>query len=109
MGNGEIKIVVYDVILGYFQNLYKSDAAKSDYCLSTIVLVITDADNEFLLAPYTDIEIEDALFSMHPDKSPGPYGLNPAFFQRYWHIMGQEVKFYMFVNHFELHCACRVK
>lgn len=28
---------------------------------------------------------------MHPDKSPGPDGLNPAFFQTYWSIVGADV------------------
>lgn len=28
---------------------------------------------------------------MHPDKSPGPDGLNPAFFQYFWNIIGTDV------------------
>jgi hypothetical protein len=28
---------------------------------------------------------------MHPDKSPGPDGFNPAFFQNFWHLCGDEV------------------
>lgn len=31
-----------------------------------------------------------ALFSMHPDKSPGPDGMNPAFSQRFWNIIGPD-------------------
>ena len=28
---------------------------------------------------------------MHPDKAGGPDGLNPAFFQQFWPILGKEV------------------
>lgn len=28
---------------------------------------------------------------MHPDKSPGPDGMNPAFYQRFWNIIGNDI------------------
>ena len=28
---------------------------------------------------------------MHPEKSPGPNGFNPAFYQRYWSTVGNDV------------------
>ena len=42
--------------------------------------MITRADNEGLMAHFSELEIKNALFSMHPDKSPGPDGINPTFF-----------------------------
>lgn len=36
-------------------------------------------------------EIEEAMKSMHPDKCPGPYGLNPCFYQSYWDVAGTRV------------------
>ena len=53
--------------------------------------MITPVNNEFLLAPFIDLEINYALFSMHLDKSLDPDGMNLAFFQRNWHIVGHEV------------------
>ena len=47
-----------------------------------------------LTSPFRADEFKDALLQMHPDKSPGPDGFNPAFFQRFWPIVGTYV-----VNH----------
>ncbi|XP_024200495.1 uncharacterized protein LOC112203810 [Rosa chinensis] len=47
--------------------------------------------NQQLLAAYTDDEIQAALFQMHPSKAPGPDGMSPFFFQKYWDIVGSDV------------------
>ena len=47
------------------------------------------ADNDFLLMPFSETENKEALFSMHPES--GQDGMNMTFFQRFWHVVGQEV------------------
>lgn len=42
--------------------------------------VISAKDNDFLTASFQVQEFKDAMFSMLPDKCPGPYGFNPVFF-----------------------------
>ena len=49
---------------------------------------IIEEDNVMLIAPFTAMEIKDVVFSMHPGKALGSDGMNPAFFQHYWHILG---------------------
>lgn len=44
-----------------------------------------------LVSEITSEEVKKAVFSMHPEKSPGPDGLNPAFFQTFWNIVGHDV------------------
>jgi len=34
-------------------------------------------------------EFKEAIFSMKPDKCPGPDGFNPGFFQKFWPICGE--------------------
>ncbi|KAL0327023.1 UNVERIFIED_CONTAM: LINE-1 retrotransposable element O protein [Sesamum angustifolium] len=46
---------------------------------------------EELLQPYTATEVKKALFQMAPLKSPGPDGMSPIFFQKFWHIVGRDV------------------
>ena len=52
---------------------------------------VTTYMNERLCAPVTDDEIEQALFSMHPNKSPGPDGFTAGFYIRHWNILKQAI------------------
>lgn len=49
------------------------------------------AQNEELMRPIVEEEVKEALFQIHPDKSPGPDGMTPDFFQKYWEIVGSDV------------------
>lgn len=44
-----------------------------------------------LVADLTFEEFSDAIKQMHPDKSAGPDGLNPAFYQNFWSLLGEEL------------------
>ena len=44
-----------------------------------------------LLAPFSEIEIQVGIFSMHQDKSLRLDGMNPTFFQNFWHIIGKGI------------------
>lgn len=46
---------------------------------------------ESLDRPFTPIEVHNALWKMHPNKSPGSAGFSPLFFQKYWDIVGNSV------------------
>ena len=61
--------------------------------LDTVDKVVTLDMNNTLLLPYTSDEVKQALFHMHPSKSPGLDGMPPFFFQKYWHIIGRDVTY----------------
>ena len=44
-----------------------------------------------LTRPYMEEKVKTALFQMHPSKSPGPNGMSPFFFQKFWHIVEHDV------------------
>ena len=81
-----------DTLIGtYFTDLFSSSGSNSEAVTSSVMTSITAEQNRILLAPFTDADVKEALFSMHPDKSPGPDGMNPAFYKKIWHIMGRDI------------------
>ncbi|XXG86091.1 hypothetical protein AAC387_Pa11g1056 [Persea americana] len=79
------------MIVEYFRNLFTSGGCQSEELLNCVEMKVTSEQNSMLLAPFSAIEVKEALFGMHPDKSPGPNGMNPAFYQKFWHIVGEDV------------------
>jgi hypothetical protein len=53
--------------------------------------VVTSDMNDMLVAEFTASEIELALKQMAPLKAPGPDGMSPIFYQKYWHIVGHDI------------------
>ncbi|XP_019166879.1 PREDICTED: uncharacterized protein LOC109162647 [Ipomoea nil] len=51
---------------------------------------VTRAQNHDLLRPFEPAEVKHALFAMGKDKSPGPDGMNPEFYQSLWDLIGKE-------------------
>ena len=76
----------------YFQNLFtSSNPTNLEGVLDSVDKVVTPDMNHMLLQPCTLDKVKRALFSMHPSKSPGSDGMSHFFFQKYWHIVGNDV------------------
>ncbi|XP_024190432.1 uncharacterized protein LOC112194424 [Rosa chinensis] len=82
------------MIFKYYAQVFCSEDVN-DEAISTIFratpMKVTSSMNDDLNLPYSDEEIKAALFQMHPSKSPGPDGMSPFFYQKYWHIVGLDV------------------
>lgn len=52
---------------------------------------LTQLHLSLLEAPLTNSEITKALFQMKPDKTPGSDGLPVLFFQKFWHLIHEDV------------------
>ncbi|KAL0428096.1 UNVERIFIED_CONTAM: hypothetical protein Slati_2984400 [Sesamum latifolium] len=59
--------------------------------LSTVAPMVSPEKNAMLLLPFTPDEVKRALHQMYPYKSPGPDGMPPIFYQRFWSIIGTDV------------------
>ena len=80
------------VIVDYFSKLFYSQGSAD---ISNILRVINprvSADmNHELLRPVPNEEVKEALFQMHPTKTPRPDGMSPGFYQKHWKTVGQDV------------------
>ena len=59
--------------------------------LSYIHQRVSDEHNRMLVALFRMEEFTKAVHQMHPDTSPGLDGFNPAFFQRFWPLIGVDI------------------
>lgn len=80
-----------NLIINYFEKLFPSQTIDVEMVSSCIATRITEAQNDFLTAPFTLEEVKLVVFSMHKDKAPGEDGFNTWFYQKYWHVVGTEV------------------
>ena len=60
-------------------------------CLNPVQSKVTDDMQEFLSSEFTAEEVKVALFQMGPIKALGPNGMNALFYQKFWHVVGNNV------------------
>ncbi|XP_021621434.1 uncharacterized protein LOC110621459 [Manihot esculenta] len=75
----------------FFHFILYGDSVDCERIFELVLPLISDADNADLCAPFSNEKFRVTLFQMHPDKAPGPDRLNPAFYQRFWHLIGNDV------------------
>ena len=87
---------VEGIILTYFKEIYSSNfLVDFGTSLGAVDRNVSDEMNEDLLMEFRVEEVWRALKQMHPTKSPGPDGMSPIFYQRYWDIVGPHVVNYV--------------
>ena len=79
---------VTNEICSYYQQLLTTANPEQEQDVTQgVPNTISRQMNEQLIQPVKEEEIKKALFSMHPNKSPGTDGMSPLFFQNYWNIV----------------------
>ena len=76
----------------YYKNLFtSSNQLDMERVTQLVDHAVTEEMTQSLVHPYTEEEVRNALFQIHPSKSLGPDGMSPFFFQKFWHIVGNDV------------------
>lgn len=80
------------VFEAYFSNLFKKTRGNGvQTTLNNMQSRVTDAMNTHLTGPFSRTEVEQALKQMPATKAPGLDGMPAVFFQKYWHVVGDDV------------------
>lgn len=75
----------------YYTNVFTGVIGRTRYPNNDNGVRITNAQNEMLIEYLTFEEFTEAVRNMHPDKTSGPNGLNPTFFQHIWKLISREI------------------
>ncbi|KAL8155586.1 hypothetical protein AgCh_000828 [Apium graveolens] len=79
------------VVHEYFSDIFTVSNSVSSNVACASPQLISHEQNHKLVEDVTFDEFTEAVLQMHPDKTSGPDGLNPAFYQSFWKVMGKEV------------------
>ena len=78
--------LIYDT---YKDRLGTSAHPSMDFDLPSLITPV--AGLEALTLPFTNVEIDQVVRTMPPDKAPGPDGFNGQFLKSCWHIIKEDI------------------
>ncbi|XP_058732856.1 uncharacterized protein LOC131604433 [Vicia villosa] len=82
---------ICEVAKNYFTELFTAKEGNYDPILNFIQASITEEDNDKMLRHVSKEELHAALLEMHPDKSLGPDGFNPDFYQKFRELCSDNI------------------
>eukprot|EP00253_Pinus_taeda_P033267 PITA_33267 len=77
----------------HFKSLLTENQEESDYAalLQHLPKGISQEVNDSLNQEITEEEIKKAIWTLQPDKFPGPYGFPINFYRDYWHLIKKDL------------------
>ena len=93
--------LVKNAVLNFFQERFTEQNPCRPTLDGVIFPMIDHNQREGLVAPFSDAEIKDAIWSCDGDKCPGPDGFNFRFIKEFWGVLKPD--FRRFVDEFYAH------
>ena len=79
-------------MIEYYTSLFTtSHPTNMVEAVTNVHKVVTVEMNNSLTREFKAEEVEQAIKQMAPSKAPGPDGMPPIFYQKYWHVVGNDV------------------
>lgn len=83
---------IANMVTNYFENIFTTGTCDwMEECLNAVPHKMTSKMQDVLSRDFTAEEIKAALFQMGPTKVPGLHVMNALFFQKFWHIVSDDV------------------
>ncbi|CAA7045734.1 unnamed protein product [Microthlaspi erraticum] len=80
------------VITSYFADMFTSENGdRAETVNQSLSSKISEETNAKLIQIPTPEEVSAAIFSIHPDKAPGPDGFSASFFHSNWETVGKDI------------------
>nr|XP_017245467.1 PREDICTED: uncharacterized protein LOC108217129 [Daucus carota subsp. sativus] len=80
-----------ELIKDYYQRVFEAPTEVGSNISTSSPRIVNQMQNQALTADVSYEEFSVAMSQMHPDKASGPDGLNPAFYQNFWKVLGKDV------------------
>ncbi|XP_019156592.1 PREDICTED: uncharacterized protein LOC109153209 [Ipomoea nil] len=81
-------------IIRYFNDIFGANTCTASI-FDRVRARVTAEMNVSMSLPFTITDVKIAVFDMAPDKSPGPDGMSPAFFQHFWPVIGHDLTLFL--------------
>jgi hypothetical protein len=79
-------------VQNFYSDLYSSDGFPNfQQVLDLVEEKVTLQDRVLLEEDFSTDEVKKALFQMHPSKALGVDGFTARFYQRHWHLFGEDL------------------
>ena len=83
---------IMECFANYFEHLFQSNESSDMAPVINLVKPMLSTEVAAQIgAPFRREEVTEALSQMHPNKAPGPDGMNAMFYQTFWDTIGEEV------------------
>ena len=89
-GQEQLKAYIKNYYKGMFGAL-EDDILSMDEARTDDIPQVSNEENTFLKAPFTEEEIKKTIFQMEHSKAPGPDGYHAEFYQHFWDVIKSDL------------------